>query len=1551
MANETFKLGATKWAYKDGSLLAYNDVNNNFKPLPFTFERSSLATKVNEDGLIETVRNNIPRIDYTDNPNGHLLLEPERTNWFFRSNEFNVSPWNSPSSSALLTANQDGIFNTNTAWKLIQNTNTGYHYITQSVTLTGNYIYSIYAKAGECKGISFYVPRPTAGSGSGVTAFNLDSGTYLLNEHNATSESLGDGWYRLSLQVYLNGSGNMTIYVIQTIQQSETGDGVSGIYIQYAQLEAGNYPTSYIPTSGATATRVAENCRGAGNAQVFNDSEGVLYAEIAALVGDDTYRQISISNGTNTYRHLISFYQSSIICATINNGYSYLPVISSSIAPNTLYKVAYKYKQDDFSFWINGVKVGESLTGNLPTGLSDLEFGNGVNQLNFYGKTKQIGVYDTALTDTELENLTTETSEFDSINPAAFVMRVKTYESGTSASNQFTIPTSGSGYNYTITTSDGQTITGNTGSTTITFTSAGIHDVAITGDFPRIYFNNGGDKFKLIDIRNWGDIGWTSMERAFFGCNNLTNVTASDVPDLSSVTDMFFTFRQCSYLTTLDVSLWDTGSITNMYAMFSFCSSLTTLDVSSWDTSSVTNMSIAFYGCSSLTTLDVSGWNTGSVTNMGGTFQNCTSLTTLDVSGWDTSNVTNMQSIFQNCTSLNTLNVGAWNTSSVTTMYLAFQFCSSLTTLDVSSWNTSSVTNMRDTFYNCSSLTDLDVSAWDIDQVTNFTNFAFGVTIPTATYDDILIAWEAQAPTSGISIHFGNSKYSWRAIEARNTLVNTYNWTITDGGFDDISDEFIFTVKTNNLSAGSTANDTFKLPLVASSTVNAIVDWGDGSSDVITAYNQAEVTHQYASIGTYEIKIDGVINGWQFNASGDMLKILDIKNWGSFDISTDATFYACYNLTQSATDVPTISSTSLLRIFTSCLVFNGDISNWDVSTVVNFYGSLNSCGLLKISLSNWDINQVTNFAFFAFGTDINESGTTTNYDNTLISWAAQSPQSNINIHFGTAKYSWRAIEARNTLINTYNWTITDGGFDDVSDEFIITIDTTQAGSAADTFVLPWIGTYDVDWGDGNVDIAVTNTQTHVYASSGIYDVKVTAATGRILFNNLGDKSKLIDIRNWGNIGWTSMAFSFAGCNQLTSVSASDIPNLSAVTDGGYMFYNCNQMTSLNVSNWDLSSFTSLLRAFAYCRNLSNLDVTGWNISNVISILSTFEDCDQFDYSLANWNINNITTANSFMLSAVGLSTANYDNTLIAWAAQSPQSNINIHFGTAKYTLGSAAEAARTSLRNNFGWTITDGGGVSGVLNQYTGAAAAYSLRNLSDATTNVVRVRRDSDNAELDFTYDGIMDVGVTGLANWVGVGNNGYVVTWYDQSGLGNHATQGTASAQPQIVASGVVNLVNGMPAILSDGVDDYLSVAFSATNPTTQFFVYDKVGTSGTLGGLFSGVNYTPALSLDSTGVYAYQSGPVFGPTYANNNQAVVSLKSSTTGTDWAMWGNGSSVTNSGENIGTLAPNNITLMARGGASLFGSAYFQEYIVYPSDQTSNQSAIESNINGYYSIY
>src|SRR5690606_17749612 len=115
---------------------------------------------------------------------------------------------------------------------------------------------------------------------------------------------------------------------------------------------------------------------------------------------------------------------------------------------------------------------------------------------------------------------------------------------GTSTTDQITIPTTGGGYNYDVqwvSVADATvrgSLTGQTGDVTITFPAPGMYQVSIAGDFPRIYFNDGGDKEKILAVEQWGTNSWTSMERAFYGAANL-QVSATDAPDLSGVSSMF----------------------------------------------------------------------------------------------------------------------------------------------------------------------------------------------------------------------------------------------------------------------------------------------------------------------------------------------------------------------------------------------------------------------------------------------------------------------------------------------------------------------------------------------------------------------------------------------------------------------------------------------------------------------------------------------------------------------------------------------------------------------------------------------------------------------------------------------------------------------------------------------------------------------------------------------------------------------------------------------------------------------------------------------------
>ena len=223
----------------------------------------------------------------------------------------------------------------------------------------------------------------------------------------------------------------------------------------------------------------------------------------------------------------------------------------------------------------------------------------------------------------------------------AFIFKITT----TGSPQTFTIPCQNVGtFNATIDWGDGgptSSITAyNDADLAHSYATAGQYTITITGTFPNLYFNNGGDKLLVDEVVDLGDVGWQAFNLAFHGCSNMTAFDGGTA-DTSSVTNMFAMFHSCASLTSLDVSSWDTSSVTNMQQMCSNCSSLTSLDVSGFDTSSVTNMAYMFYICSSLTSLDVSGFDTSSVTNMQLMFYNCTNLTDLQISGWDVSSVIN----------------------------------------------------------------------------------------------------------------------------------------------------------------------------------------------------------------------------------------------------------------------------------------------------------------------------------------------------------------------------------------------------------------------------------------------------------------------------------------------------------------------------------------------------------------------------------------------------------------------------------------------------------------------------------------------------------------------------------------------------------------------------------------------------------------------------------------------------------------------------------------------------------------------------------------------
>jgi hypothetical protein len=255
----------------------------------------------------------------------------------------------------------------------------------------------------------------------------------------------------------------------------------------------------------------------------------------------------------------------------------------------------------------------------------------------------------------------------------------------------------------------------------------------------------------------------------------------------------------------------------------------------------------------------------------------------------------------------------------------------------------------------------------------------------------------------------------------------------------------------------------------------------------------------------------------------------------------------------------------------------------------------------------------------------------------------------------------------------------------------------------------------------------------------------------------------------------------------------------------------------------------------------------------------------------------------------------------------------------------------------------------GLLDIYPNAAAAYSVRKLRNAYTgNAIRVRRSSDNTEQNIGFVN-NELDITSLTSFCGAGN-GFVTTWYDQSGNGKNATQSTAASQPLIVSNGSVILEGTKPAIDFQSLD-FLSISATAANGVIGVYKTTSIVTvnyiweqntpsfnGGFVGGAFSGVN----------GVGVVASSLTLSMT---NNETIYSLGFwSYNGTNYEVSHNGSSLNSLSNTIGLT-----NLVAIGRSNGLASTQFlskcNEVIFWTNSIATNKSDIETNINNYYGIY
>ena len=578
--------------------------------------------------------------------------------------------------------------------------------------------------------------------------------------------------------------------------------------------------------------------------------------------------------------------------------------------------------------------------------------------------------------------------------------------------------------------------------------------------------------------------------------------------------------------------------------------------------------------------------------------------------------------------------------------------------------------------------------------------------------------------------------------------------------------------------------EVFQMPFRTTSTVNAEVDWGDGTSDTVTS--SAEAVHTYATAGTHTITVTGIINGWSYyfanqdDVSVDKDQMGNVYQWGSFLVDEDVTFYQCTNMTVSATDKLKFTDNYNFGywFFGTTSMTSIDVSNWDISSMTALRRMFSMSGLTSIDISSWDTANIENMeGLFGNCTSLATITGIENLDLTSLTNAGYLLDNCTSYVTDTFDFSWftppNAVSTINMFNNTEATSIDiSGGFASASAAFMFSNCTELVSVNATNFDLSNAVDTQRMFSDCSNLTTITGHEDWVISLSRNANYMFTECTSLTTLNSAGwtfgslvssyamfyNASSLanIDVSAWDMSTCTSVGFMFGG-NRNMAFTNLDLSNwsiapVSFATDTfnamSYMFSYCINLTAVDLSGFNTSGVLQLLGLFYNCRAMEAIDVTGLDTSNVVNMESVFYnldggaygknmvgieawdtssvtnfegmfgnakawnanienwdtssatnmrrmlyDADSFNRNISAWDINQVTNLSEFMQVATGMSTANYDALLIGWAAQIPLAyNGTLNFGSAQYTLGGAAEAARTQLIADVG-AISDGGGV------------------------------------------------------------------------------------------------------------------------------------------------------------------------------------------------------------------------------------------------------------------
>lgn len=436
--------GSKQWAVCKGGLLSSltNDLDTLVSPIEFSVIRATSATRVNELGLIERVDANVPRIDFLNDHRGELLIEPQRSNLILNSNIESVVVGTGYTRTSIDSNIIIGSIDRNISYTL---NGTAYSYVSfgnyNLSTLTD---YTISAVIKPNVGNEFFIGSNGSAAGIVVISVNTDTlsttiavqaAANLISKHSV--KALSNGYFLVSFtwQQSLGTTSRPFFSYSWNTQKGTIGDNVD---IAYFQLELGNYPTSYIPTTGSAVTRNADIISASNLGNVISDSEGGIFVELAwfditelgfiSINDNTTSNRIFIFPDSGTYQ--IRFGTNNSSGDSGNAQSSYTPI------NNVFAKIAGRFAVNDLTGYFNGIQIGsDTSVSAFPNGtLTRIDLNQGGGSLPFYGRIRQMSILDKAPTNSELGTSTapvTEVLRRPVISGESFVNSVLTAYPGT----------------------------------------------------------------------------------------------------------------------------------------------------------------------------------------------------------------------------------------------------------------------------------------------------------------------------------------------------------------------------------------------------------------------------------------------------------------------------------------------------------------------------------------------------------------------------------------------------------------------------------------------------------------------------------------------------------------------------------------------------------------------------------------------------------------------------------------------------------------------------------------------------------------------------------------------------------------------------------------------------------------------------------------------------------------------------------------------------------------------------------------------------------------